>query len=103
MAKLHSILHAGTNTFISLTEEAEIRGKPYCFNSFQKAAEVQYRELHGPQRQAKRAGLELRFLTCPMVDGGTCEDQKLLHLLQCLLVELRAARAVYIHCYWSTN
>ena len=99
LAKLHSILDAGINTFVSLTEEAEIRGKAYCFNSFQKAAEGRYRELHGPQRQARRVGLELRFLSCPMVDGGTCEDEKLLQLLLCILAELRASRAVYIHCY----
>ena len=99
VAKLHSILDAGINTFVSLTEDAEIRGKAYCFNSFQKAAEGRYRELHGPQRQAKRAGLEIRFLTCPMVDGGTCEDEKLFQLLVGLLAELRASRAVYIHCY----
>lgn len=32
------------------------------------------------------------FLRCPMVDGGTCADEKIIQLLQNLMQELQSGR-----------
>ncbi|CAL1171786.1 unnamed protein product [Cladocopium goreaui] len=98
-AKLASILDAGILTFISLTEHDEIRGKAYCYNRFRSCAERHHALVSLPRRQAKRRGTELRFLECPMPDGGTCADEKVMQLLGNLIQELEDGRAVYIHCY----
>ncbi|CAJ1392408.1 unnamed protein product [Effrenium voratum] len=100
LAKLSSILEAGVLTFVSLTQKDEIRGKQYCYSSFRALAEAKHAELLGvPRRRARRGGRELRFLQCPMVDGGTCSDELVMQLLQQLLLELRSGRRIYVHCY----
>ncbi|CAK0896248.1 unnamed protein product [Prorocentrum cordatum] len=98
-SKLSSILTAGTRTFVTLTEPRELRGKPYAWGAFKSEAEAQFAALHGPRRQAMRLGRELRFLQCPMPDGGVTSDEQLARLLAAILQELSQDRALYVHCY----
>ena len=60
-------------TFATLTQKGEIRGKEYGHAAFRARAEALQQQLSGrSRRQMVRCGEELRFLACPMPDGGTC-------------------------------
>jgi len=97
--KLWSILNAGVSTFVSLTEPNEIHGKPYCYSTFRHKAEQFHADIHGSRRSLKAQNKDLRFICCPMPDGGACSDQALATLLEQLLFEVRNGRILYIHCY----
>jgi len=98
-AKLRNILEAGVNTFASYTEKSEIRSQPFCYSTFKANAAMAYAEMHGPRRAAKRGGREIRFLMCPMPDGGVGPDESLARHLSELLAEISERRVLYIHCY----
>mmetsp|Transcript_32727 Transcript_32727/g.74822 ORF Transcript_32727/g.74822 Transcript_32727/m.74822 type:complete len:260 (+) Transcript_32727:56-835(+) len=98
-AKLQSILDTGVTTFVSLTEEKELRGSCYSYGAFKSTAERLHREREGPLRRQRQAGRELHFLRCPMPDGCATSDQLLLRLLQEVLEEIGNHRRLYVHCY----
>ncbi len=79
--KLSSLLAAGVNRFIDLTEDGELR--PYC---------------EAAQAEADRLGVSFQWERHPIVDVSTPSHARMVEILDAIDGAMANGETVYVHC-----